>query len=145
MGKILGIIVVLIILGGGAYYFMQDTPESGTQNPPPPPPAPPPAPPPGPPPAPAMQIKEFNITGKNFSFSQSEIRLKKGDKVRINFQSTQGMHDWVVDELNARTSRVTDGQKTSVEFVADKQGTFEFYCSVGPHRAMGMKGKLIVE
>jgi plastocyanin len=29
--------------------------------------------------------------------------------------------------------------------VADKKGTFEYYCSVGQHRALGMKGKLVVE
>ena len=161
MGKILGIVIVLVLIGGGAYYFMHNTPESGNQNPPPPPantvtsPPPPPAPAPSPSPSPSTatppppgsttQTKEFNITGRNFAFSQSEIRVKRGDKVKINFQSTQGFHDWVVDEFDARTSRVNDGQKTSVEFTADKQGTFEFYCSVGTHRAMGMKGRLIVE
>ena len=37
--------------------------------------------------------------------------------------------------------------KTSaeVEFVASIAGTFEYYCSVGEHRAKGMKGNLIVE
>jgi len=40
---------------------------------------------------------------------------------------------------------VTPGTPTSVTFVADKTGTFEYYCSVGNHRAQGMVGKLIVE
>lgn len=34
---------------------------------------------------------------------------------------------------------------TSVTFVADETGTFEYYCSVGNHRGQGMIGKLIVE
>lgn len=90
-------------------------------------------------------VKIFNITGVNFSFSQPEIRVKKGDKVRIEFTSTDGFHDWVVDEFAAATEKVNTGGSTSVEFVADKVGTFEYYCSVGQHRAMGMVGKLIVE
>lgn len=98
-----------------------------------------------PPPAAGSEIKTFSITGKNFSFSQSEIQVKKGDKIRINFSSTSGFHDWAIDEFNAKTQQVSTGQSDAVEFVADKAGTFEYYCSVGTHRQMGMKGKLIVE
>jgi plastocyanin len=89
--------------------------------------------------------KTFNVTGKNFEFSQSEIRVKKGSTVTINFESTSGHHDWVVDEFDAATQQVDPGTKTSVTFVADKVGTFEYYCSVGTHRALGMVGNLIVE
>ena len=87
----------------------------------------------------------FNITGKNFEFSSTEIRVKEGDTVTINFTSNSGFHDWVVDEFNAATARVQAGDSSSVTFVADKTGTFEYYCSVGSHRANGMVGKLIVE
>ena len=41
--------------------------------------------------------------------------------------------------------RKATGQIDEVEFVVDKAGTFEYYCSVGNHRQMGMVGKLIVE
>lgn len=85
------------------------------------------------------------LTGKSFAFSQNEIRVKKGEKVTITFESTDGFHDWVVDEFNAATERVSTGGKTEVTFTADKTGTFEYYCSVGNHRALGMKGNLIVE
>ena len=33
----------------------------------------------------------------------------------------------------------------TAEFTADKVGSFEYYCSVGSHRSMGMKGVLKVE
>lgn len=91
------------------------------------------------------QTKVFKITGRNFSFSQNEIQVKKGDRVKINFESANGFHDWTVAEFNAKTAQVNVGGKASVEFVADKTGEFEYYCSVGQHRQMGMKGKLIVE
>ncbi|MBS3099252.1 hypothetical protein J4462_03505 [Candidatus Pacearchaeota archaeon] len=96
-------------------------------------------------------VKTFILTGENFKFvmnsvDNSEIKVKQGDKVRIEFVSTKGFHDWVLDEFDAATGQVrdTDGM-TFVEFVADKKGTFEYYCSVGEHRANGMKGAFVVE
>lgn len=90
-------------------------------------------------------VKAINIVGNNFSFDVSEIRVKKGEKIKIVFNNKEGFHDWVIDEFNVRTSKLQSGQTAEVEFVADKTGSFEYYCSVGSHRAMGMKGKLIVE
>jgi plastocyanin len=87
----------------------------------------------------------FDVTGMNFEFSVKEIKVKEGDTVTINFASTGGVHDWVVDEFNANTEQVNTGKSSSVTFVADKAGEYEFYCSVGTHRQMGMVGKLIVE
>lgn len=90
-------------------------------------------------------IVNVTVTGKNFSFSPAEIRVKKGDTVRVTFINEGGTHDWVLDEFNARTAQIGSGQTANVEFVADRTGTFEYYCSVGTHRRMGMVGNLIVE
>jgi len=89
--------------------------------------------------------KAFIISGSNFTFSPKLIRVKKGDKVKITFKNLAGTHDFIIDEFNVNTGRIADGEETIVKFVADKTGTFEFYCSVGQHRQMGMKGSLIVE
>ena len=97
-----------------------------------------------------IETKTFILVGENFKFlidgsrENPDLVVNQGDKVRIEFKSGQGFHDFVVDEFNAKTDRIKDGESTSVEFVADKKGTFEYYCSVGSHRQMGMKGKLIV-
>jgi len=86
-----------------------------------------------------------NIEGGNFTFSPTEIKVKKGDTVKIVFLNKEGFHDWVLDEFNAKTPQIAVGKTAEVEFVADKSGTFEYYCSVGEHRQMGMKGNLVVE
>jgi L-ascorbate metabolism protein UlaG (beta-lactamase superfamily) len=91
------------------------------------------------------EVEVFEISGKNFEFDVTEIRVQEGQTVIINFTSEQGLHDWVVNEFDASTSRVSDGESTSVTFVADQTGEFEFYCSVGNHRERGMVGTLIVE
>lgn len=96
-------------------------------------------------PTPASTVKIFTVIGKPFSFNLSEIKVKKGDTVKIVFNNTEGLHDWVVDEFNAHTPRIQAGQSATIQFVADKAGTFEYYCSVGDHRAKGMRGSLIVQ
>lgn len=89
--------------------------------------------------------KSFMLHGTDFAFDVKEIRVKKGDTVTINFMSMDGFHDVVIDEFNARTEKIRTGGMSSITFVADKAGTFEYYCSVGSHRMNGMVGKLIVE
>jgi plastocyanin len=56
-----------------------------------------------------------------------------------------GTHDFKIDEFNVATNQIPAGSSEIVEFVADKSGSFEYYCSVGRHREMGMKGTLVVQ
>ena len=90
-------------------------------------------------------VKTFTVEGSSFKFSPSNMTVKKGDTVRVTFKNTSGFHDWVLDEFNVRTKQIAAGAEETVEFVADKAGSFEYYCSVGSHRQMGMVGTLIVE
>ncbi|MDD2807916.1 MAG: cupredoxin domain-containing protein [Patescibacteria group bacterium] len=89
--------------------------------------------------------KTFTVIGSNFSYDVKEIKVKKGDKVKIIFKNVEGFHDWNLDEFNAHTAKIQGGSQAELEFVVDKTGTFEYYCSVGSHRQMGMVGNLIVE
>lgn len=87
----------------------------------------------------------FTISGGNYYYDINDITVKEGDIVTINFRSEDGFHDWVIDEFDAATNKISTGQDTNITFTADKKGTFEFYCSVGNHRAQGMVGTLTVE
>lgn len=154
------LLAVLVVLGGGYYWYssqqalptdvnvnvdslddMDDmdhtaststststattsTPATGTQN---------------------GNVKEFTVTGKNFSFAPAAMTVNKGDRVRITFVNDSGTHDLVIDEFNVRTKVIQGGAKETIEFVADKTGSFEYYCSIGQHRQMGMKGTLTVK
>lgn len=93
----------------------------------------------------AGAVKEFTISGKDFSMTPSTLTVNKGDKVRITFKNVSGTHDLIVDGYNAKTPVLATGQSATVEFTADKAGSFEYYCGVGNHRAMGMKGTLTVK
>ena len=162
---IIVLLAAAVLIGGGVLYYKGAKTQKDALEAPLPPPAGGPEDVPLPPPpknVPPMEIgaedemledssggtsgnEVVAVTGKNFEFSTKEIRVKKGDFVRINFTSADGMHDWHVETYNVGTATVGTGKSSSVEFIADKEGTFEFYCSVGSHRQMGMVGKLIVE
>jgi len=90
-------------------------------------------------------VKEFTVTGANFSFDPKEISVKKGDTVKITFKNAEGFHDFVIDELKVNSGRIQGGSEKIVEFTADKTGEFQYYCSVGTHRANGMWGMLKVQ
>lgn len=89
-------------------------------------------------------VRSFTVDGANFTFAPASMQVKKGDTVRITFKNTSGTHDLVIDEFNARTKILNGGAQETIEFVANKAGSFEYYCSVGQHRALGMKGTLVV-
>lgn len=78
-------------------------------------------------------------------FTPDTFAVNFGDAVRVTYRNALGTHDWTIDEFNAKTKLLNAGEEETVEFVADKKGTFEFYCSVPGHREAGMKGMLIVE
>ena len=96
-------------------------------------------------------IKEFVIEsyteiidGKYFpKFSPKEITVNKGDKVRIKITNTKGTHDFKIDEFNVYTETPLN-QEMTVEFIADKAGSFEYYCTKPGHRQNGHWGTLKV-
>ncbi len=97
------------------------------------------------PPAPTENIKEFTVIGSNFAFTPKTLEVKQGDTVKITFQNSIGFHDFKLDEFKVATKQIKVGESETIEFVADKTGTFEYYCSVGTHRTLGMKGTLTVK
>jgi nitrite reductase (NO-forming) len=94
---------------------------------------------------PTPTVKSFTVKGGEYYFDPAEIRVNKGDTVKITFVNQEGQHNWVIDAFNARTPIIGSGKTATVQFVADKTGTFEYYCSVGNHRQLGMHGNLIVQ
>ena len=86
----------------------------------------------------------FNLKASNFAYSQSSLTVKEGQEVTINLDITEGFHDIKIDGV-VQTQASGEGTSQVAKFTAPKKGTYEFYCSVGSHRSMGMVGTLIVE
>jgi nitrite reductase (NO-forming) len=57
----------------------------------------------------------------------------------VNGQSVE--HDLRIDEFAAATGSLnTEGQSVTISFVAEQNGSFNYYCTIPGHRAAGMEG-----
>ncbi len=95
-----------------------------------------------PPSAPAeKEAVEIIMQAKLMEFLPNEIKVKKGDEVRLIITSQDVTHRFVMPgyDINKELER---GEDVVIEFTADKEGTFAFYCDVPGHEKM--RGKLIV-
>ncbi len=90
-------------------------------------------------------VVEIRMTAKQFEFSPNTIRVKKGQTVRIILTSADVMHGFALPDYNINVP-VSKGEERVIEFVADKTGNFQFFCSImcGAGHA-SMRGTLIVE
>ena len=97
----------------------------------------------------SIETKEFDIESKNWAFSPDTITVNKGDKVTLNFETLDdgigGGHGIAIPIFGVSES-LRGGNSVTVEFIADKKGTFPFFCTVYCGSGHGnMKGRLIVK
>lgn len=91
------------------------------------------------------EVKEFSVEAFNWGFKPESIEVNQGDRVKITAKSTDVDHGFAIKEFGVNL-KLKPGEEKSVEFVADKKGTFTMYCSVycgEGHREM--KGVLVVK
>jgi cytochrome c oxidase subunit II len=86
-----------------------------------------------------MSVQEFVISAERWEFTPSVITVSEGDTVKLTIDNTDTMHGISVPDFGAIGNE-------EVEFVADKKGTFTFYCNTycGSGHS-GMTGQIIVE
>jgi cytochrome c oxidase subunit 2 len=92
------------------------------------------------------QVKEFTVVARRFSFDPAVITVQQGDTVRITASSADVVHGLALPDFNVNLRLEPGAQPQTATFVADKKGTFTFYCNV--YCGAGhtdMKGQLIVE
>jgi plastocyanin len=87
----------------------------------------------------------FNVGGGNFYYVPNVIKVKQGDTVKIIFTNNGGFHNFTLDEFGIKFNPINTGETKTVQFVADKKGRFEYYCSVANHRQKGQRGQFVVE
>ena len=86
----------------------------------------------------------IKITAKKFEYSPSEITVKKGVPVVLEFTSLDRLHGFDCPGLGIR-SDIEPGKVNRLEFTPQKAGTFPFHCNnfcgTGHDK---MKGTIIV-
>ena len=90
-------------------------------------------------------VHEIKMTAKNYDFDPGVITVKKGERVRLIITATDRDHGIKLAAFGI-DQKLQKGDPATIEFTADKAGTFEFKCSVYCGLGHGrMKGKLVVE
>jgi len=85
-------------------------------------------------------IREINVIARRFEFSPSVIRVKQGEKVRINITNVDTLHNIYIPDLNEFSNSDTFILDTS------QKGEFAFFCAVYCGFAHAeMNGKIIIE
>ena len=97
-------------------------------------------------PAPAVvPDKTFEIVASRFKFAPSVIEVTEGERVLLKLRSADGKHGLGIKDFKVKRQIPKTGDTVSVEFVADRAGTFTILCSEycgGGHSRM--KGQLVV-
>jgi cytochrome c oxidase subunit II len=88
--------------------------------------------------------KTFTMTASQFAFDPSTITVNKGDTVVIKVKSTDVTHGFALPDFGI-DQKLEPNNEVTITFVADKTGTFTFFCNVPcgvGHREM--KGTITV-
>ncbi len=88
---------------------------------------------------------EIKMTAKKYRFDPNEITVKKGQHVKLLITALDRDHGFKLEAFNIN-QKLKKGETETIEFTADKTGTFPFQCSEFCGLGHGkMKGKLVVE
>jgi len=88
---------------------------------------------------------EIQMTAKKYEFTPNDITVKKGEHVKLVITALDRDHGFKLEAFGIN-QKLKKGEPTTIEFIADKAGTFPFQCSEFCGFGHGkMKGKLVVE
>lgn len=89
----------------------------------------------------AGETKEITVSAINWSFEPTEIKVNKGDTIKLTFKNEEGVHGISIPDLGV----IINGAGET-EFTVNEKGTFEFMCPIQCGQGHdAMTGKLIVE
>ena len=71
----------------------------------------------------------FHIQASRFEYSPAMLSVNPGDRVTIELIATDVVHGLSIDGYNLETP-ANPGQTARLTFIADRQGSFRFRCTV---------------
>ncbi|MDP2950734.1 MAG: cupredoxin domain-containing protein [Chloroflexota bacterium] len=94
----------------------------------------------------SQQENEFTLVGHNGQWGPDVIRVTEGETVRLRLTSADVVHGFALKAYGIEVDEVYPGKVKTIEFVADKPGTFLFACTIVCHPGhRHMEGEIIVE
>ena len=90
-------------------------------------------------------VVEFNMIAKQWEFDPGTITVSRGDKVILHIKSVDVTHGFALPDFGI-SQILEPGKEVTIEFIADKKGTFTFFCNVPCGSGhLSMRGTLVVE
>ena len=91
------------------------------------------------------ELKEFYVEAFQFGYDPEIIEVNKGDLVRIIANSRDVSHSLTLPEFKVNLFLTPKNDPQIIEFIADKEGSFSFYCNKPCGSGHGrMRGQFIV-
>ena len=75
------------------------------------------------------QERSFEVDGRQYAYSPSELQVNQGDTVSIQLVSTDVVHGLYIDGYDISVE-ADPGQTASLTFIANKSGSFRFRCNI---------------
>jgi heme/copper-type cytochrome/quinol oxidase subunit 2 len=92
----------------------------------------------------APNRREFTVRARDYRFSPSRIEVTQDDLVKVTVQSEDVAYSLTIDAYRV-SRRIPAGGSTTLEFLADRTGTFPFYSNLTSDPRHGqMRGELVV-
>jgi cytochrome c oxidase subunit II len=92
----------------------------------------------------APNRREFSIHATDYRFSPDRIEVTQDDLVKLTVQSGDVAYSFTIDEYRL-ARRIPAGGSTTIEFRADRTGSFPYYSNMtNDGRHASMRGQLVV-
>ena len=89
--------------------------------------------------------REFEVVAERFKFTPGRIVVNQGDRVSVTVRSADATHGWAIEAFDVDALARKGGRPETVEFVAERAGSFPITCSEYCGRGhKSMKGVLVV-
>lgn len=103
-------------------------------------------------PLPAVAKHEFQVSAHKYAYrvaggDRAELHVREGEIVHIVFAADDIPHSFTIDAPYRIDKRASPGKPVTFEFLADRPGTFEFYCNLALDERCRkeLRGTLIVD
>lgn len=103
-------------------------------------------------PLPAATKHEFQVSAHKYAYhvaggDRAELHVREGEVVHVVFTADDIPHSFTIDAPYRIDKRASPGKPVSFDFLADKPGTFEFYCNLAldDRCRKELRGTLIVD
>ena len=92
----------------------------------------------------APNRREFTIQASEYRFSPDRLEVTQDDLVKLTVQSGDVAYSFTIDEYRL-ARRIPAGGSTTIEFRADRAGSFPYYSNMtNDGRHSSMRGELVV-